>query len=144
MLNAYCQPLLNEQVLTIVLCIKRMRLSWNFIVNDVQSATFTSHGAPCHARDLFPWLNTRVQVHISLWTIREYPKRHFRYLSDSGDTFLPLCLYMVHCNGIDILVLPVHSKGTLHLWSAMLGNNINYNWIKQIKNRAMQHVHKGM
>ena len=22
--------------------------------------------------------------------IREYPKRHFRYLSNSGDTFLPL------------------------------------------------------
>ena len=32
----------------------------------------------------------RVKVHISLWTIRKYPKRHFRYLSDSGDTFLPL------------------------------------------------------
>ena len=31
-----------------------------------------------------------MKVHLSLWTIREYPKRHFRYLSDSEDTFLPL------------------------------------------------------
>ena len=78
--------LLGEQVLTIFLCIKRVRLNWNLIVNDIQSATYSSTGP----RDLFPWLNTRVKVHISLWTIREYPKRHFRYLSDSGDTFLPL------------------------------------------------------
>ena len=62
----------------------------NFIVNDVQNATYSSHGAPCSARDLFPWLNTRVKVHISVWTIRKYPKRHSSYLSDSGDTFLPL------------------------------------------------------
>ena len=82
--------LLGEQVLTIFLCIKRVRLNWNFIVNDVQNGTYSSHGAPCPTRDLFPWLNTRMKVHISLWTIREYPKRHFWYLSDSGDTFLPL------------------------------------------------------
>ena len=82
--------MLGEQVLTIFSCIKQVRLNWNFIVIDVQSATYSSHGAPCPSRDLFPWLNTRVKVHISLWTIREYPKRHFRYLSDSGDTFLPL------------------------------------------------------
>ena len=37
------------------------------------------------------WLNTRVKVHIL--TIREYPKRHSSYLSDSGDTFLPLIRY---------------------------------------------------
>ena len=82
--------MLGKQVLTIFLCIKRLRLIWNFIVNDVQSATYFSHGTPSPARDLFQWLNTRVKVHISLWTLREYPKRHFRYLSDSGDTFLPL------------------------------------------------------
>ena len=58
--------------------------AWYFIVNDVQSDIFSSDGAPCPTRDLFPWLNTRVKVHISLWTIREYPKRHFRYLLDSG------------------------------------------------------------
>ena len=40
--------------------------------------------------DLFPWLNTKVKVHISVWTIRENPKIHSSYLSDSGDTFLPL------------------------------------------------------
>ena len=85
--------LLGELVLTIFLCIKRIRFNWNFIVNDVQSATYSSHGAPCPARDLFPWLNTRVKVHISLWTIRKYPKRHFRYLSDKGDTFLPLIIF---------------------------------------------------
>ena len=78
----------------IFLCIKRVRLNWNSIVNDVQSATYSSHGAPCPARDLFPWLTTRVKVHMSLWAIHEYPKRHFRYLSDSGDTFLPL--NMIH------------------------------------------------
>ena len=88
--------LLDEQVLTNFLCIKRVRLNWNFIVNDVQSATYSSHEAPCPARDLFPWLNTRVKVHIPLWTIREYPKRHFRYLWDSGDTFLPLCILPWH------------------------------------------------
>ena len=87
--------LLGEQVLTIFLCIKRLCLNWNFIVNDVQSATYSSHGAPCLARDLFPWLNTRMKVHISLWTIREYLKRHFRYFSDSGDTFLPLILVVM-------------------------------------------------
>ena len=56
---------------------------------DVQSATYSSHGAPCLARDLFPWLNTRVKVHISVWISLKYPKRHFSYLSDSGNTFLP-------------------------------------------------------
>ena len=88
--------LLGEQVLTLFLCIKRVRLHWNFIVNNVQSASYSSHGAPCPARDLFPWLNTRVKVHIHVcpWTIREYPKRHFRYLSDSGDTFLPLDMHL--------------------------------------------------
>ena len=82
--------MLGEHVLTIFLCIKRVRLNWNLIVNGLQSATYSSHGAPCSARELFQWLNTRMKVNISLWTIREYPKRHFRYLSDSGDTFLPL------------------------------------------------------
>ena len=46
--------LLGKQVLTIFLCIKRVRLNWNFIVNDIQSATYCSHGAPCPARYLFP------------------------------------------------------------------------------------------
>ena len=82
--------LLGEQVLTIFLCIKRVRLNRNFIVNDVQSVTYSSNGAPCPVRDLFPWLNTRMKVHISPWTIRKYPKRPFPYLSDSGDTFLLL------------------------------------------------------
>ena len=38
--------LLGEQVLTIFLCIKRVRLNWNLIVNDVQSATYSSDGGP--------------------------------------------------------------------------------------------------
>ena len=67
-------------------------LNWNFIVYDVQNATYSSHGAPCPARDFFPWLNMRVKVHISVWTIREYPKRYSSYLSDSGHMFLPLSL----------------------------------------------------
>ena len=94
--------MLGEQVLNIFLCIKHVRLNWNFIVYDVQNATYYSHGAPCPARYLFPWLNTRGKVHISVWTIREYPKRHSSYLSDSGDTFLPLltvftCFFQVRC-----------------------------------------------
>ena len=89
--------LLGEQVLTIFLCIKRVSLNWNFIVNDVQSATYSSRGAPCPAVDLFPLLNARVRVHISLLTIHEYPKRHFRYLSDSGDTFLTLSVVWRYC-----------------------------------------------
>ena len=79
--------LLGEQVLTISLCIKRVRLN---IVYDVQNATYSSHGVPCPARDLSLWLNTRVKVHISVWTISEYPERYSSYLSDSRDTFLPL------------------------------------------------------
>ena len=59
-----------------------------------KSATYASHGTPCPARDLFPWLNTRVKVHISVWTIPEYQKRHSSYLLDSGiPSFLNLsCL----------------------------------------------------
>ena len=41
------------------------------------------------------WINTRLKVHISVWTIREYPKRHFSYLSDSEDTFLPLTMIII-------------------------------------------------
>ena len=69
-------------------CIRRNRSLFLYI--DVQNTTNSSHGAPCHAQDVFPWLNTRVKVHISVWTIREYSKRHSPCLSDSGDTFLPL------------------------------------------------------
>ena len=75
-IQTQCILLLGEQVLTIFLCIKRVRLHWNSIVYDVQNATYSSHGAPCPARDLFPLLNTRVKVHISVWKIHEYPKRH--------------------------------------------------------------------
>ena len=61
-------------------------LNWNVIIYDVQNSVYSIHGVPCPARDLFPWLNTRVKVHISVLTINEYPKRHHSYLSDSGDT----------------------------------------------------------
>ena len=40
-----------------------------------------------------------MKVHISLWTIRKYPKRHFRYLSNSGGTFLPLYVTPHRCAG---------------------------------------------
>ena len=90
-----------NRYLLFYLCIKRVCLNWNFIVNDVQSATYSCHGAPCQARDLFSWLYTRVKVHISLWTIREYPKRHFWYLSESGDTFLPLEKLRLYCKDPD-------------------------------------------
>ena len=85
-----CILLLGEQVLKIFLCIKRVRLNWTFIVYDVHNTTYSSHGAPCPTRHLLLWLNTRVKVHISVWTILEYPKTHSSYLLDSGDTFLPL------------------------------------------------------
>ena len=116
-IQTQCILLLGEQVLTIFLCIKRVRLNWNFIVNDVQNATYSSHGAPCPARDLFPWLNTRVKVHISLWTIREYPKRHFRYLSDSGDTFLPLLStgLLTSIGSITFSVCPMVNRGLLDI-----------------------------
>ena len=85
-----CKLLLGEQVLTctIFLSIKRVRLKWNCIVYDVWNAFYSSHEAPCPAWDLFPWLNTRVKVHVSVWKVRGYPERHSSYLSDSGDTFL--------------------------------------------------------
>ena len=81
--------------LQFLICIKRVCLNWNFIIYDLQNANYSSHGAPCSARDLFPWLNTKVKVQISVWTIREYPKRHSSYLSDSGDTFLPLFIFVL-------------------------------------------------
>ena len=68
-LQTQCILLLDEQVLTIFLCIKWVRLKWNFIVYDVQNATYSSHGAPCPSQDLFPWLNTIVKVHIYVWRI---------------------------------------------------------------------------
>ena len=89
-IQTQCILLLGVQVLTIFLCIKRVRLNCNFIVYDVQNATYSIRGAPCPALDVFPLLNTRVKVHISVWIIREYPKRHSSYLSDLWDTFLPL------------------------------------------------------
>ena len=46
--------------------IKRVRLKWNFIVYDVQNATYSSHGTPFPERDLFPWL-TRESKYISLY-----------------------------------------------------------------------------
>ena len=92
--------MLGEQILTIFLCIKRVRLNWNFIVYGVENATYFSHGAPCPARDLFPWLNTRVKVRIFVRTIREYPKRHSSYLSYSRDTFIPF-LIRLHITRVD-------------------------------------------
>ena len=92
-IQTQCILLSGEQVLTIFLCIKRVRLNWNFIVYDVQNTTYSSHGAPCPARDQFPWPNMRVKVHISVWIIPKYPKRHSWYKNvplGYGDTFLPL------------------------------------------------------
>ena len=76
--------LLGEQVLTIFLCIKRVRLNWNLIVNNVHNATYSSHGAPCPTRDLFPWLNTRVKVHNISMDNTQISAMTFSYLSDSG------------------------------------------------------------
>ena len=63
-IQTQCMLLLGEQVLTIFLCINVYFLIWNYFVYDVQNATYSSHGAPCPARGLFPWLNTKVRVHI--------------------------------------------------------------------------------
>ena len=102
--------LLGEQVITIFLCIKRVRLNWNVIVNDAQSATYPSHGAPCPARDLFKWLNTRMKAHISLWTIREHLKRYFQYLSDLGDTFLPLQVNEIKHDNSPLVIVVLDSR----------------------------------
>ena len=49
-----------------------------------------------------------MKVHLSLWTIRQYPKRHFRYLSDLGYTFLSLSiLYLIRYASI-ILIVGLH------------------------------------
>ena len=64
-IQAQCILLLGEQVLTIFICIKRVRYNWNFIVYDVQNATYSSHGVPCLARDLYPWLNTSICMGIT-------------------------------------------------------------------------------
>ena len=50
--------LLGEQVLTIFLCISVYFLVYNYFVYDIENATYSSHGAPCPARDLFPCLTT--------------------------------------------------------------------------------------
>ena len=71
-LNTYSMYmlLLGEQVRTFFLCISVYFLICNYFVYDVQNATYSSHGAPCPTRDLFPWLNTKVKVHISVWPRR--------------------------------------------------------------------------
>ena len=126
--------LIGGQVLTIFLCIKQVRLNWIFFAYDVQNATYSSHGAPCPTRDLIPWLSTRVniwrlitgawrnlisttnkrvKVQIFVWTIREYPKRHSSYLSDSGDTFLPLS-WVAAISPTDRF-MPVHNRWVIKL-----------------------------
>ena len=99
---------------------KRVRLNWNFIVYDVQNATYSSQGAPCLVRDLFTLLNTRVKVHISVWTIRKYPKRYSWYLSDSGDTFLPLKL-----DNVKSLMLRLCGTQKSYIKSTSLVSNTN-------------------
>ena len=42
----------------------------NYFVYDVHNVTYSSHGAPCSAQDLFPWLSTKLKVHISVWSRR--------------------------------------------------------------------------
>ena len=39
-----------------------------YFVYYVQNTTCSSHGAHCPERDLFRWLNTKVKVHISVWS----------------------------------------------------------------------------
>ena len=90
-------------------------LNWNFIVYDVQNATYSSHRAPCPARDLFPWLNTRVKVHISIWTIHEYPKGHSSYLSDSGGYLLTIAIDASGNNLVNTIVIKLFSA----FWSCL-------------------------
>ena len=56
--------LLGEHVLTIFLCISMYFFIRNYFVYDVQNAPFSCHGTPCPTRDLFPWLNADLKVHI--------------------------------------------------------------------------------
>ena len=88
--------MLGEQVLIIFLCIERVRLNWNFIVYDVQNTTYSLHGAPCPARDLFPWINIIEWKYICMYgQYPEYPKRHSSYLSDSG---IPSYYFLYFCH----------------------------------------------
>ena len=62
---------------------------------------------PLVPHEISPWLNTRVKVHVFLWTIREYPKRHFRYLSDSGGYLLTIAFGFRFCNNMAI-AMPIY------------------------------------
>ena len=48
---------------------------YNNFVYDVQNATYSSHGAPCSARDLLSLLNTKVKVHYICMVETRIPKR---------------------------------------------------------------------
>ena len=81
--------LLGEQVLTIFLCIKRVRLNWSFIVNDVQSATYSVTG-PLVLQEIFPIAKHESEsTYISMdntWI----SEKTFSVPLGFGDTFLPL------------------------------------------------------
>ena len=67
-----------EQVLTIFLCNSVYFLMYNNFVYDVQNATYSSHGAPYSARDLFPLLNTKVKVHYICMVENQDTEKRFR------------------------------------------------------------------
>ena len=57
-------------LLTMFLCISVYFLVCNYFVYDVQNATYSSHGGPCPAQDVFPWLNTKMKGHVFVWSRR--------------------------------------------------------------------------
>ena len=56
----------------------------------MKNATYSSHGAPCSARDLFPCLITILKVRYISMDNTRISERHSSYHSDSRDTFIPL------------------------------------------------------
>ena len=74
------------------------------MIYKIQLALVT--GAPCLARDLFPWLNTRVKVHISVWTIWGYPKKKiFEPLGFGGYLTIEFDTGIVTC--VDLIKIPI-------------------------------------
>ena len=74
----------------------------NFIVYDVQNVSYSSHGAPCPTRDLFPCLNTRVKVHICMDSTRISEKTFFVPHGFGG------YLLTIEACGVKSLYLPVY------------------------------------
>ena len=70
-----------------------------------ENATYSSHGAPCSARDLFPCLITILKVHYISMDNTRISERHSSYHSDSRDTFIPL--YYISILAENLFKIPI-------------------------------------